>query len=162
MLRIAGTVNDSIVDGPGLRFSIFAQGCPHKCRGCHNPQTHDFNGGNEISTAELISRIKANPLLSGVTLTGGEPFAQALAFAELAQEVKRLQLNVITYTGYIFEDLLAVPEYLSLLKFTDFLIDGPFDETKKSLGLNFRGSSNQRIIDVQESIRTGCTVEGLF
>ena len=104
-LRIAGTANDSFVDGPGIRFTIFTQGCPHNCKGCHNPQTHDFNGGELVDTAELLEKAKANPLLDGVTFSGGEPFCQAEALAELGKELKAAGLNIITYTGYTFEHL---------------------------------------------------------
>ena len=104
-LRIAGTVNDSIVDGPGIRFSIFVQGCPHNCEGCHNPQTHDFNGGAIFTTEELLDKVKGNPLLDGVTFSGGEPFCQAEALAKLGKDIKALGLNIITYTGYTFEQL---------------------------------------------------------
>ena len=106
-LRIAGTANDSIVDGPGIRFTIFTQGCPHHCEGCHNPQTHDFSGGTITDTDELLNRIKSNPLLDGVTFSGGEPFCQAEALAELGTKIKALGLNIVTYTGYTFEVLYA-------------------------------------------------------
>ena len=105
-LRIAGTVNDSIVDGPGIRFTIFTQGCPHHCEGCHNPQTHDFNGGEIVEADEIIEKIKKNPLLDGVTFSGGEPFCQAETLADIGKEIKSLGLNVITYTGYTFDESL--------------------------------------------------------
>ena len=104
-LRIAGTANDSIVDGPGIRFTIFTQGCPHHCEGCHNPQTHDFSGGKLADTDELLDRIRSNPLLDGVTFSGGEPFCQAEALAELGSRIRSLGLNIVTYTGYTFEEL---------------------------------------------------------
>ena len=128
-LRIAGTVNDSIVDGPGIRFTIFTQGCPHNCKGCHNPQTHDFNGGELIDTDALLVKVKENPLLDGVTFSGGEPFCQAEALAFLGKQIKALGLNIITYTGYTFEHLIDHQNengWGELLKITDFLIDGPF------------------------------------
>ena len=161
-LRIAGTVNDSIVDGPGIRFTIFVQGCPHNCKGCHNPQTHDFNGGTIISTDDLLDKIKGNPLLDGVTFSGGEPFCQAQALASLGQEIKKLGLNIVTYTGYTFEKLFESRDqnnWDELLKVTDILIDGPFILEQKDWEIKFRGSSNQRYIDCQESIKQGRAVE---
>lgn len=160
-LRIAGTANDSIVDGPGIRFTIFTQGCPHHCEGCHNPQTHDFSGGTLTDTDELLNRIKSNPLLDGVTFSGGEPFCQAEALAELGSKIKSLGLNIVTYTGYTFEELFAERENRSigkLLSVTDYLIDGPFILGQKNWEIRFRGSSNQRIIDTAESLRTGKAV----
>ena len=161
-LRIAGTVNDSIVDGPGIRFTIFVQGCPHNCKGCHNPQTHDFNGGIIISTEVLLEKIKGNPLLDGVTFSGGEPFCQAQALASLGKEIKKLGLNIVTYTGYTFEKLFESRDqnnWDELLKVTDILIYGPFILEQKDWEIKFRGSSNQRYIDCQESIKQGRAVE---
>lgn len=161
-LRIAGTVNDSIVDGPGIRFTIFTQGCPHNCEGCHNPQTHDFNGGTVVDTDELLEKIKGNPLLDGVTYSGGDPFCQAHALAVLGKEIKALGLDIITYTGYTFEKLYADRDkngWGELLEVTDYLIDGPFILAQKDWEIKFRGSSNQRYIDCQESLRKGFAVE---
>ena len=161
-LRIAGTVNDSIVDGPGIRFTIFTQGCPHNCKGCHNPQTHDFNGGELIDTDALLVKVKENPLLDGVTFSGGEPFCQAEALALLGKQIKALGLNIITYTGYTFEHLIDHQKengWGELLKITDFLIDGPFILEQKDWEIKFRGSSNQRYIDCQESLKQGRAVE---
>lgn len=161
-LRIAGTVNDSIVDGPGIRFTIFTQGCPHNCKGCHNPQTHDFNGGELVDTDALLVKVKENPLLDGVTFSGGEPFCQAEALAFLGKQIKALGLNIITYTGYTFEHLIDHQNengWGELLKITDFLIDGPFILEQKDWEIKFRGSSNQRYIDCQESLKQGRAVE---
>ena len=161
-LRIAGTVNDSIVDGPGIRFTVFVQGCPHNCRGCHNPQTHDFNGGTITDTEELLEKIKSNPLLDGVTFSGGEPFCQAGTLASLGKEIKKLGLNIVTYTGYTFEQLYSSREqnnWNDLLKVTDVLIDGPFILEQKDWEIKFRGSSNQRYIDCQKSLEQGIAVE---
>ena len=161
-LRIAGTVNDSIVDGPGIRFAIFVQGCPHNCEGCHNPQTHDFSGGEESDTDTLLERIKGNPLLDGVTFSGGEPFCQAQALAHLGRQVKALGLNVITYTGYEFEELYAnrnTNGWGELLEVTDYLIDGEFILAQKDWEIKFRGSSNQRYIDCQASLQAGQAIE---
>ena len=156
-LRIAGIVEESITDGPGIRMVVFAQGCKHKCKGCHNPQTHSFDGGTLIEIDELIREIKKNPLLDGVTLSGGDPFEQAEVFSEFAARVRALGLNVVTYTGYTYENLLSIskerPGFASLLKNTDILVDGPFISEKKNLLLKFRGSENQRIIDVRQSLR---------
>lgn len=162
ILRIAGTVNDSIVDGRGIRFTVFTQGCPHHCKGCHNPETHDFNGGKDVDTAELLEKIKANPLLDGVTFSGGEPFMQAEVLADFAEEIKKLGLNIITYTGYTFEALYENRDKNSwgrLLEATDYLIDGKFEIEKKDWTAKFRGSSNQRYLDCQKSLAEGRAVE---
>lgn len=158
-LQLSGTVNDSIVDGPGLRFTIFVQGCPHHCAGCHNPHTHDFNGGTPSDTDELLEKIKGNPLLDGVTFSGGEPFCQAKALAALGREIRALGLDIITYTGYTFEELYArrtEDGIGELLEVTDFLVDGRFIEAEKSFQLRFRGSRNQRVIDCKKSLADGC------
>lgn len=160
-LRIAGTVNDSIVDGDGLRFTVFTQGCPHHCKGCHNPQTHDFNGGEITDTSLLLEKIKGNPLLDGVTFSGGEPFCQAEQLAELGRQIKKLGLNIVTYTGYTFEQLYAERDkngWGDLLSVTDILIDGQFVEELKDWEVKFRGSSNQRYIDCQKSLEKGTVV----
>jgi anaerobic ribonucleoside-triphosphate reductase activating protein len=138
---------------------IFAQGCPHRCEGCHNPQTHDFDGG-EITDTETIAReIKKDPLLGGATFSGGEPFAQPEAFIDLA---KRLEgMNIICYTGYTFEELYS-PEKTAeteLLSLIDILIDGRFDQNRKSLELKFKGSANQRVINSKESVKRGKAIE---
>lgn len=153
-LRIQGYVNDSIVDGPGIRFTIFTQGCNHFCPGCHNPQTHSPDGGKDISIDRLLELIQENPLLDGITISGGEPFLQADACAELAAAVKKIGLSVWTYTGFLYEDLLEKNEsaILRLLTATDILVDGPFIVGQRSLELQFRGSKNQRIINVTKSL----------
>lgn len=157
-IRIAGTVNDSIVDGNGFRFTIFTQGCPHHCKGCHNPQTHVMHGGCLISEEELLDKIKANPLLDGVTFSGGEPFCQAKALADLGRKIHSIGgLDIVTYTGYTFEELLhgfdEHSEWKELLEETDILIDGRFEENLKSYDIKFRGSTNQRYLDAKESLR---------
>lgn len=154
-LRIAGIVDESCVDGPGLRMTIFAQGCPHKCKGCHNPETHSFQSGQLVALTEIIQNYRQNPLLAGITCSGGEPFCQAQAFAQLAKTIHKLGGNVVTYTGYIYEDLCAAPlkdqpGVSELLAETDFLIDGPFIQELASMELNFRGSSNQRILNLHK------------
>lgn len=158
-LRIAGIINESIVDGPGIRMVIFAQGCTHKCPGCHNPHTHSFEGGEVKEIHDIIKGIKGNYLLDGITLSGGDPFEQAEAFSVLAAEVKKLGLNVVTYTGYTYEQLIGLAKqregFAELLKNTDLLIDGPFIQKEKNLLLKFRGSTNQRIIDMNKTRISG-------
>lgn len=155
-IRVAGIVEDSIVDGPGLRLTIFAQGCEHHCPGCHNPQTHDPKGGDLRDLADIKSLIANNPLCSGVTLSGGEPLLQAEACAELAEFSQGLDKNVWLYSGYTWENLLEMgkknPSIEKLLQNTDVLVDGPYLEKERSLRLLFRGSFNQRIIDVKSSL----------
>ena len=162
-IRIAGTSNDSIVDGPGIRFTIFVQGCPHHCKGCHNPQTHSYDGGKVIDTDELLEKIIANPLLDGVTFSGGEPFVYAKQLADLARKIKKNNLNIVTYSGYTFERLLSESTeengFSEFLSETDILIDGPYLESERSLMLLFRGSKNQRIVDVKKSLEKGSVVE---
>lgn len=161
-IRTAGIVKESIVDGPGIRFTIFVQGCPHHCEGCHNPKTHDFSGGKSTDSAELIKEIKRNPLLAGVTLSGGEPFCQAEALCSLAEEVKAMKKNVVAYSGYTFEELLNLskenPFIIRLLQSCDLLIDGRYLQEKRDLSLRFRGSSNQRILDIPKSLTVGKAV----
>ncbi len=148
-IRIAGLVPESFVDGDGIRFAIFMQGCLRHCEGCHNPETHALDGGRLVDTNEIISAIKKNPLLDGITLTGGEPFLQIDAANELARAAKNFGLNVWCYTGFNFEDL--PPEAAPLLENIDVLIDGAFIESLRDLELQFRGSSNQRIIDIKKT-----------
>lgn len=158
--RLAGVVNDSIVDGPGLRLAVFTQGCPHHCPECHNPQSHDFDGGEWGDTDEILRIAEDNCLLDGITLTGGEPFCQPEACAELARGAHELGLNVWVYTGYLFENLLnGTDAQRELLKNADVLVDGPFLIAQKSMDVRFRGSKNQRLIDVQKSLNAGYAVE---
>lgn len=159
-IRVAGLVNDSIVDGPGFRFTVFTQGCPHACPGCHNPQTHDFSAGTDADTDEILSRIKKNPLLDGITLSGGEPFCQSKACAEIAQKARKLGLNIWSYSGYTFEELYSgKEEWRELLQELDVLVDGRFELEKRTLECRFRGSWNQRLIDVRASLAQGKAVE---
>lgn len=155
-IRIAGIVRESIVDGPGLRFTLFVQGCPHKCPECHNPQTHDFNGGQVVSHEKVLNAIFDNPLLSGVTFSGGEPFMQAKSLYLIGKEIKNKGLNLITYTGFLFEDLLKMsendPYILKLIKLNDYIMDGKFEPKNKTYDKTFVGSSNQRRIDVKKTI----------
>lgn len=165
-IRIAGTANDSIVDGPGLRFTIFTQGCPHRCEECHNPQTHNFNGGHIETTENLIKKIFANPLLDGVTFSGGEPFCQSEPLYEMGKILREKGYNIIAYTGYTFEYLVKNSDksnyYMELLSVCDYIVDGRFEADKKSYLLKFKGSSNQRIIDCQQSLEKGVAVECEF
>lgn len=161
-LRLFGTANDSIVDGPGIRFAVFVQGCVHNCEGCHNPNSHDVNGGYDGDTDELLDKIFKNPLLDGVTFSGGEPFLHAKPLAYMAEKVHEKNLNVVTYTGFDFEYLVenATEEngYMELLENTDILIDGKFVLAERSIDLMFKGSRNQRIIDVKKSLEEGKAV----
>ena len=159
-LRISGIVPESIVDGPGIRFTVFTQGCPHHCPGCHNPQTHPFDGGTSVASEILLKQLKAHFYLDGVTFSGGEPMAQAAACGELAQAVHQLGMNVWCYTGYTWEALMEAkdPDQRAFLEQIDVLIDGPFLLAQKSLNLRFRGSANQRLIDVQASLKAQCVV----
>lgn len=159
-IRLYGTVNDSIVDGPGLRYTIFAQGCLHACPGCHNPQSHDLLGGYLEDIDNILKEIDANPLLDGVTFSGGEPFLQCDAFFFLAQELKKRQLHIVVYSGYTFEEILQMDQKANdLLALCDTLIDGRFVSSLRSLSLLYRGSSNQRIIDIQASLKHDKVVE---
>lgn len=153
-ISLSGVTGDSIVDGPGLRLTIFTQGCLHNCPGCHNPQTHDPNGGSWADTEDILAAAAENPLLDGITLSGGDPFLQPVPCLALAEGVHKIGLNVWTYTGYTWEALLEEndAEKLALLKETDVLVDGPFLLAERSLELRFCGSRNQRLIDVKKSL----------
>ena len=153
-MRIYGLVQDSIVDGPGLRFSCFVQGCPHKCFGCHNPDSHDANGGTEMSIDDVIKEMLRSPITDGLTLTGGEPFAQAEDCLTLTKVAHANGMNVWAYSGWTFEHILdnGTDAQKELLHELDVLIDGPFIISERSLILNWRGSRNQRVIDVQASL----------
>lgn len=155
-MRIAGIIPESIVDGEGLRYTIFFQGCKHHCKGCHNPETWDLNGGYEMSIEELIQDIKENSdLIEGITLSGGDPFVQQELLSFLQMFRKEFNnLNVWAYTGYHFETLLEKPIFKQCLEYIDVLVDAPFVLSKRSTALKFKGSSNQRIIDVRKSLET--------
>ena len=153
-ISLSGVTGDSIVDGPGLRLTIFTQGCLHHCPGCHNPQTHDPEGGSWADTEDILAAAGENPLLDGITLSGGDPFLQPVPCLALAEGAHKIGLNVWTYTGYTWEALLEEndAEKLALLKETDVLVDGPFLLAERSLELRFCGSRNQRLIDVKKSL----------
>ena len=159
-LRLAGVIRESIVDGPGIRMTLFGQGCPHGCKGCHNPETHDPDGGYISNPENILKAIDQNPLLQGVTFSGGEPFFQAEAFAELGEAIKKKGLHIMTYSGYTFEEIFegakqGAPGWKELLAVTDILVDGRFVLEEKSLNLLFRGSKNQRLINVPKSLEKG-------
>ena len=160
MLDLAGIVGDSIVDGPGIRTTIFSQGCPHHCPGCHNPETWAFGCGTEMDEETILEIVRSNPLCRGVTFSGGEPFAQAEGFAKLARLLNAHGYEVASYSGYTFEDLLeGTLAQKDLLSTIDILIDGPFLMAEKTLEVPFRGSRNQRILNVPRSLAAGKAVE---
>ena len=161
VIQVSGVIPESIVDGPGIRYSLFVQGCPHHCPGCHNPQTHPFEGGTARTVEEIVAEVNENPLISGVTFSGGEPMCQAAALSELAKALRAIGKNIVCYTGYTFEQLLAEndSDRMELLKQCRYLIDGPFLLAEKSLMVKFRGSKNQRILDVKASLEAGHAVE---
>jgi anaerobic ribonucleoside-triphosphate reductase activating protein len=153
-LRVNGIIQESITDGPGFRYVIFTQGCPHRCPGCHNPQTHDPLQGYDVEIEDLLGDINSNPLLQGVTFSGGEPFMQAAALAALARKVHEIGKDVVTFTGFVYEELLETAAtdpsgVCALLKETDLLIDGRFLIEERDLTLQYRGSRNQRIWHLQ-------------
>lgn len=160
MLRVADLINDSIVDGPGFRYAVYTQGCSHNCKGCHNPGTHSFDGGRDIDIDDIMSEIEENPLLSGVTFSGGDPLFQPRPLISLAKRVKDTGLNIWCYTGWTWEALMKMndTDILKLLEYVDVLVDGPFVLEKRTLELPFRGSSNQRLIDVERSLKNGFAV----
>ena len=158
MLQILNIIEDTMVDGPGFRTSIYCAGCRHGCEGCHNPQSWDFEGGHPMTTDDIMSIIEAAPY-ADVTFTGGDPMYQPEGFAELARAIhERTQKDIWCYTGFTFEALLHMPRQRQLLDLVDVLVDGPFLKTQRDETLIFRGSRNQRIIDVQASIAQGRTV----
>lgn len=160
MLNLSGILPDSIVDGPGIRTTVFSQGCPHHCPGCHNPETWDFGTGTDMAEETIFQIIRSNPLCRGVTFSGGEPFAQPEGFARLAQLLKDAGYEVAAYTGYTLEALLSGTQtQKDLLSRLDILIDGPFLQAQKSLEVPFRGSKNQRILDVPKSLAAGTAIE---
>ena len=164
VIRLAGVVRESIVDGPGLRFTVFCQGCPHACPSCHNKETWDFAGGFDCDIEKILTEIDKNPLLSGVTFSGGDPFCQPEAFAALAREIKkRPKLDIVSYTGYVYEKLTEMgktrPAIAELLALCDYLVDGPYVAAQRDLTLQFRGSTNQRFIDLKATREAGKVIE---
>jgi len=161
-LRLAGLTRESVVDGPGLRTVIFVQGCPHRCPGCHNPETWPFDGGYPTTVDALWREIEGGRLLRGVTFSGGEPFAQAAPLADLAERIKTKGWDLLVYTGYTWEELRARAEHEAaiarLLSQADWLVDGPFLLAERDLSLPFRGSRNQRLLDLRRSGAGGVPV----
>lgn len=155
-IKLSGIIKESIVDGKGMRYVVFTQGCPHGCKGCHNPQTHDFAGGTVYNTDKIVADFKKDPLLSGITLSGGEPVCQAEACMELAKGAKTAKLNVWMYSGYTYEEILSLASennaIKELLNHVDVLVDGKFILEEKTLNLPFIGSRNQRVIDVKATL----------
>ncbi|MDR0832076.1 MAG: anaerobic ribonucleoside-triphosphate reductase activating protein [Bacillales bacterium] len=160
-LKVANIVQDSTVDGPGFRVTIFTQGCLQRCLGCHNPLTQDLKGGIELTSLEVIEKCLNNPLARGITLSGGEPFLQSEALLEVIKGIKKVKphYDFIAYSGYLYEDLLKKENCRQLLDELDILIDGPFVLEQKDLLLWFRGSSNQRVIDLKKTKELGCIIE---
>ena len=161
-IRLAGIAYESLVNGPGMRRVFFSQGCKHDCKGCFNPETHDFYGGEEKDMDELIEDVLDNPMLKGVTFSGGDPFERAEDFAYMAQKFKKSNINIWCYTGYtyeyIIENKLKINGWSDLIENIDVLVDGRFDKSRQDEGLRFRGSSNQRIIDVPASLESGVVI----
>ena len=161
-LRIAGILDESVVDGDGVRLTVFVQGCAHRCRGCQNPETQPMEGGHIIDTAKILAEVAENPLLTGVTFSGGEPFLQPAPLAELAKAIHQRGLDVWSYSGYTLEELQERAEKdkatRALLKELDVLVDGSYEEDQRDLTLHFRGSRNQRVIDMKKTSATGRVV----
>jgi len=157
-VRTAGRLVESIVDGPGLRYVLFTQGCPHQCPGCHNPETHDFQGGRDIPLNIVYGEIRRNPILRGVTFSGGEPLCRWQQLLPLAAVLKNDGYHLMAYTGYTLEYLLDSGLARPFLECLDVLVDGPFLLAERSLELRFRGSRNQRILDMPASLATGRAV----
>ncbi len=160
-VRLAGITQESVTDGPGLRVTVFFQGCEHHCPGCHNPETWDRQGGVEYELTDVIGLIKDSPLIRGITLSGGEPFLQPEVASALACEFHARGKDVWTYTGFLWEKLLQMedPAVMGLVRQSDVIVDGPYRQAERSPSLFFRGSANQRIIDVEASLAQGELVE---
>ena len=156
-IRISGIEWEAIVDGEGIRYVIFTQGCPHHCLGCHNPQTHSFDSGKLVLIEDILDDIsKRKDWIDGITLSGGEPFCQIGQCSIIAKQAQKMGLSVWCYTGYLFEDLYG--QGAELLNYIEVLVDGPFVQAEKSLELDFRGSRNQRVIDIPESLKEGVAI----
>ena len=157
-ISILEIVEDTTVDGPGFRTTVYSAGCPNRCPGCHNPQSWDIANGHEVDVEEILDVILADPF-ADVTFSGGDPMFQPAGFTALAKAVKeRSGKNIWCYTGYLFEELLRNPQQKELLEYIDVLVDGRFVEALKDEDLRFRGSSNQRLINVPESLKNGDVV----
>ena len=162
-MKIAGLVQESIVDGPGLRFAVYTQGCDFKCKECHNPATWSIDGGTEVSIEDIIKQMHSNPLTDGLSLSGGEPILQAADCAKLAKVARDKGINVWLFTGYNFDELLELlgtdKDVKMLLELTDVLVDGRYIHSERSLTLRWRGSKNQRVLDMAKSLKLGRAVE---
>lgn len=158
-IRLADStiLKDSIVDGEGLRAVIWTQGCSHNCRGCHNPETHDFNGGVLVDTNLIKNQLDELLIQDGITFSGGDPFFQVEACLDIAKYAKSKNLNIWCYTGFMFEDLIKNNHNIEFLNYVDVLVDGKFELENKSYDCQFRGSTNQRIINVSKSLKEGRT-----
>lgn len=155
MISVLRIIEDTMVDGPGFRTSIYCAGCQHQCPGCHNPQSWDFEGGHPMSTEEIMRIIEADPY-ANVTFSGGDPMYQPEGFTELARAIKiRTTKNIWCYTGFTFETLINNPRQRALLEQIDVLVDGPFVKSQRDESLHFRGSRNQRLVDVPRSLSQG-------
>ena len=155
MISVLSIIEDTMVDGPGFRTSIYCAGCRHQCAGCHNPQSWDFEGGHTMTTDEIMSVIEADPF-ANVTFSGGDPMYQPEGFTELAKAIKtRTDKDIWCYTGFTYEALVSNPRQKALLEKIDVLVDGPFVKSQRDETLHFRGSRNQRLIDVPASLREG-------
>lgn len=151
-VKIAGVVTESIVDGPGIRYTIFTQGCPFHCKGCHNPQSQPLKGGIDVKLRILYNEIKNNPLITGITFSGGEPFIQPKPLSIFAKILRAEGYTIWSYSGFTFDKLVNDDHRRELLEQLDVVVDGPFVQSKASLDIDFRGSTNQRIIDVKKSL----------
>lgn len=154
-IRLASKLStESIVDGPGLRAVVWTQGCKHNCPGCHNKDTHNFKGGFLTTTEEIIEQIRKLRYHKGITFSGGDPLEQSEACLEIAKVAKELGLDIWCYTGYTYEEIREAnnPSWNNFLQYIDVLIDGKYEETQRNLMLDFRGSNNQRLINIQDSL----------
>ena len=153
-LRLSGVVQESSVDGPGIRYVVFVQGCPHGCPGCHNPPTHHFEGGYEADLDEIVAQVREDPLLQGVTFSGGEPCGQPEALCTLAHRLRPYIKDLVVYSGYPLEQLEEMagqrPAVGELLALCDVLIDGPYIAAQRALTLQYRGSAHQRVIQLHQ------------
>lgn len=158
MLSILQIIEDTTVDGPGFRTSVYAAGCPNQCPGCHNPESWDIHKGTWMSTEALLKKLLADEF-ANITFSGGDPMFQPEGFTELAREIKaRSRKNIWCYTGFTFESIVEHPKQAAMLPYLDVLVDGPFVEALRDTSLYFRGSRNQRLIDVPASLREGHVV----